>query len=252
MDQLVKQLIDQHLDGKEGEGEGDEEGKGPAKYTKEEREKIKEEIKEAMLSAAQASDPGNVPAGVKRIVAQLTEPKMNWRDLLRMQMQSCIKSDYTFKRMHRKGWHMDAILPGMDNDEYVDIFCALDMSGSIGAEQGRDFMSEVKGIMEEYGQFRVTLCCFDTEVYNVQIFTDDNIDEIDEYEIKGGGGTDFDCVFNYLKEEAIDPKRLVMFTDGYPWNSWGDPNYCDTVFIIHGDKNPNPPFGTWALYEDES
>ena len=41
-----------------------------------------------MLSAAQASDPGNVPAGVKRIVAQLTEPKMNWRDLLRMQMQS--------------------------------------------------------------------------------------------------------------------------------------------------------------------
>ena len=71
-------------------------------------------------------------------------------------------------------------------------------------------------------------------------------------EIKGGGGTDFDCVFNYLKAEAIDPKRLVMFTDGYPWDSWGDANYCDTVFIIHGDKNPNPPFGTWALYEDES
>ena len=72
------------------------------------------------------------------------------------------------------------------------------------------------------------------------------------FEIKGGGGTDFDCVFNYLKAEAIDPKRLVMFTDGYPWDSWGDANYCDTVFIIHGDKNPNPPFGTWALYEDES
>jgi len=112
-------------------------------------------------------------------------------------------------------------------------------------------MSEVKGIMEEYGQFRVTVACFDTAVYNVQTFTDDNIDEIDTYELKGGGGTDFDCVFNYLKEEAIDPKRLVMFTDGYPWDSWGDPNYCDTVFIIHGDKNPNPPFGTWALYEDD-
>jgi len=147
---------------------------------------------------------------------------------------------------------MDAILPGMDNDEYVDIFCALDMSGSIGSEQGRDFMSEVKGIMEEYGQFRVTICCFDTQVYNVQTFTDDNIDAIDEYEIKGGGGTDFDCVFDYLKAEAIDPKRLVMFTDGYPFDSWGDPNYCDTVFIIHGDKNPNPPFGTWAIYEDDS
>src|SRR5210317_781887 len=67
MDELVKQLIDQHLNGKEGDGGKDEEGKGPTKYSKEEREKIKEEIKEAMLSAAQASDPGNVPAGVKRI-----------------------------------------------------------------------------------------------------------------------------------------------------------------------------------------
>ena len=75
-------------------------------------------------------------------------------------------------------------------------------------------------------------------MYNVQTFTDDNIDAIEEYEIHGGGGTDFDCVFNYLKEEAIDPKRLVMFTDGYPFDSWGDPDYCDTVFIIHGDKNP--------------
>jgi predicted metal-dependent peptidase len=125
------------------------------------------------------------------------------------------------------------------------------MSGSIGAEQGRDFMSEVKGIMEEYGQFRVTICCFDTAVYNVQTITSDNIDDIDTYEIKGGGGTDFDCVFDYLKEEGIEPKRLVMFTDGYPYDSWGDANYCDTVFIIHGDKNPNPPFGTWALYEDD-
>ena len=25
-----------------------------------------------------------------------------------------------------------------------------------------------------------------------------------------------------------------MFTDGYPWDSWGDENYCDTLFIVHG------------------
>ena len=252
IDELVSRMLDQHLDGKEGEGDEGEDGKsGPAKYSKEEREKIKDELKEAMLSASQASDPGNIPAGVKRIVSQLTEPKMNWRDLLRMQMQSTIKNDYTFSKMHRKGWHTDAVLPGMNYDEYVDIFCALDMSGSIQDSQGRDFLSEVKGIAEEYGQFRMHIACFDTKVYNMQVFTSDNLDEIDEYELKGGGGTDFDAVFNFLKDEGIEPKRLVMFTDGYPWDSWGDANYCDTVFIIHGDKNPNPPFGTWALYEDD-
>ena len=253
IDDLVSKMLDQHLDGKQGEGDEGEDGKsGPAKYSKEEREKIKDELKEAMLSASQASDPGNIPVGVKRIVAQLTEPKMNWRDLLRMQMQSTIKNDYTFSKMHRKGWHTDAVLPGMNYDEYVDIFCALDMSGSIQDSQGRDFLSEVKGIAEEYGQFRMHIACFDTKVYNMQVFTSDNLDEIDEYELKGGGGTDFDAVFDFLKEEGIEPKRLVMFTDGYPWDSWGDANYCDTVFIIHGDKNPNPPFGTWALYEEDA
>ena len=62
--------------------------------------------------------------------------------------------------------------------------------------------------------------------------------------------TDFDCIFDYLKEEGRVPKLLIVFTDGYPFGSWGDEDYCDTTWIIHGDPNPNPPFGTFALYED--
>jgi predicted metal-dependent peptidase len=140
----------------------------------------------------------------------------------------------------------------MRNDDMIDIAIAMDMSGSIGDAQGRDFLSEVKGIMESFDQYRIHLFTFDTDCYNPQQFNSENLDEITEYELQGGGGTDFDAIFNYLKEEQIEPKRLVVFTDGYPWGSWGDENYCDTVWIIHGDKNPNPPFGTWALYEQES
>jgi predicted metal-dependent peptidase len=76
------------------------------------------------------------------------------------------------------------------------------------------------------------------------------MDDIEEYEMYGGGGTDFDCIFNYLKEEGRVPKLLIVFTDGYPFGSWGDEDYCDTTWIIHGDPEPNPPFGTFALYED--
>jgi len=248
---LLDKMLDQHLDG-EGEGEGDDRnGKGPAQYSKEEREQIKQEIKEAMLSAAQTSDAGNIPGGVKRLVQHLTDPKMDWRELLRMQLQSTIKSDYTFTRLNRKGWDCDAILPGMDYDERIDVAIAMDMSGSIGAEQGMDFLSEVKGIMEEFSNFNIHLFCFDTNVYNPQDFTADNLDDIGDYELMGGGGTDFDAIFKYLKQEEIEPKRLLVFTDGYPWNSWGDANYCDTVWIIHGDPNPDPPFGTWALYNED-
>jgi len=251
MEQLMDQVIDQHLDGESG-SDKDGEGKGPAKITEEERQQIKDEIKEAMLQAAQASDPGNIPAGVKRLVQQLTEPKLDWRELLAMQLESTIKSDYTFAKINRRGWHMDAVLPGMQNEQMIDIAVAMDMSGSIGDAQGRDFLSEVKGIMEQFSQYRIHLFTFDTEVYNPQQFDSDNLEEITEYDLQGGGGTDFDAIFNYLKEEQVEPKRLVVFTDGYPWGSWGDENYCDTVWIIHGDKNPNPPFGTWALYEESA
>lgn len=145
---------------------------------------------------------------------------------------------------------MDAIMPGMRNDDMIDVAVAVDMSGSIGEAQGRDFLSEVKGIMESFDQYRIHVFCFDTAVYNPQQFDSENLEDIADYELAGGGGTDFDAIFNYLKEEQIEPRRLVVFTDGYPWGSWGDENYCDTVWIIHGDRNPNPPFGTWALYEN--
>ena len=257
IDQLIERMLDEHMDGdQEGNGSGSDKegkegnGKGPARLTPEERAQIRDEIKEAMLSAAQTSDAGNIPAGVKRMIQQLTEPKMNWRELLRMQLESTIKSDFTWARPSRRGWHMDAVMPGMKNDELIDIAIGIDMSGSISDRQGQDFLSEVKGIMEQFQSYRIHVFCFDTEVYNPQQFNSDNLDTIDGYELKGGGGTDFDAIFNYLKQEEIEPHRLVVFTDGYPFGSWGDENYCDTVWIIHGNKNPDPPFGVWAEYEE--
>jgi hypothetical protein len=54
-----------------------------------------------------------------------------------------------------------------------------------------------------------------------------------------------------MKEHDIVPKKFIMFTDGYPWDSWGDSDYCDTIFIVHGhhDKNLQAPFGMTAHYE---
>jgi len=251
---LLDRVLDEHLDGDEGEGDG--EGKEPGKggkrprLTKEEREKIKDEIKEAILSAAQTCDAGTLPGGIKRIIQNLTEPKMSWRELLRMQLESTIKSDYTWLRSSRKGWHVDAVMPGMKNTDMIDIMVFMDMSGSIGEQQGRDFLSEIRGIMETFDAYRIMVACFDTEVYNLQVFTSENLDSIDTYDLMGGGGTDFECMFNFMKAQDIEPKRLVVFTDGYPCGSWGDENYCDTVWIIHGDKNPSPPFGVFALYGD--
>ena len=256
------EMLDEHLDGDgEGDGEGGEEEKDAngnnvskkrPKYSKEEMKKIKDEIKEGMMQAAQAAGAGNTPGEVQRMIRELTEPKMNWRELLRQQIQSTIKHDFTFARPNRKGWHSGAILPGMNFDETIDVCIALDMSGSIGDSQARDFLGEIKGIMEEYKDYSIKLWCFDTGVYNEQDFSADGGEDLLDYEIFGGGGTDFMANWTYMKEQGIEPKKFIMFTDGYAWDSWGDENYCETVFIIHShhDKNLQAPFGVTAHYEE--
>ena len=255
---LIDKLLDDHMDG-EGNSDSDEDGddkdgrgKKP-KLSAEERQKIRDEIKEAVLAAAAASDgAGNLPAGVKRLIQDMTAPKMNWRELLRMQLESTIKSDFTWMRASRRGWHMDAVMPGMKNDELIDIAIGIDASGSIDNQMLRDFLAETQGIMDQFQSYKIHIFTFDTGVYNPQQYNSDNLDAICDYEVKGGGGTDFDAIFNYLKEEQIEPKRLVVFTDGYPFGSWGDESYADTVWIIHGNTTVVPPWGQHAYYEKET
>ena len=241
--QQLGELLDEHIDW-EKEGKG-----GRPQYSKEELKKIRDEIREATMQAANAAGAGNTPASVARMIRDLTEPKMNWREMLRQQIQSLIKNDYSFSRPNRKGWHTGAILPGMKFDETIDVAISLDMSGSIGDDQAKDFLAEVKGIMDEYKDYKIKLWCFDTKVYNEADFDGYN-DDIMSYQIKGGGGTDFDCNWEYMKEHDIVPKKFIMFTDGYPWDSWGDENYCDTLFIIHGNTTIVPPFGSHAYYDE--
>jgi len=246
------QLLDEHVDW-EGEGEKDADGneKRPS-YTKEELRKIRDEIKENMISSAQAAGAGNVPGEVQRMIKDLTEPKMNWRELIRQQIQSTVKSDFTMSRPNRKAWHTGAILPGMNFQDTIDICIGLDMSGSIGNSQAKDFLSEIKGIMDEFKDYNIKVWCFDTQVYNEQDFSADNGEDLSAYEIYGGGGTDFDVNWTYMKDNDIQPKKFIMFTDGYPWNSWGDETYCDTVFVIHShnDKNLQAPFGITVHYNE--
>ena len=259
LDKLGK-LLDEHIDW-DKDSQGNIEGKdkkgggksgGAPKYTKEELKKIKDEMKEAMIAAAQSTGAGNLPGAIQRMIQELTEPKMNWREIIQQQIVSTMKSDYTFMKPSRRSWHMDAILPGMINTDKIDICLALDASGSISEEMCREFLSEVRGIMDQYRDFTIHLWSFDTAVFNPQIFTPDNADELEDYVLGSGGGTDFDCNWEFMKSEGIDPKKFIMFTDGWPFDSWGDPDYCDTVFLINNqyERNIEAPFGLTVPYEN--
>ena len=259
MPELLKQLgdmLDEHIkegDGQNGEGDGDKEGKGKRPgMSKEEAQAIKDEIKNAMIQSAAAAGAGKTPAGIQRMIKNLTEPKMDWRQLVRQEIQSIVRNDYSFTRPNRKSMHSGAILPGMKEATTIDVAISIDMSGSIGEVDATTFLSEVKGIMDQYEDFKINLWCFDTDIYNHQEITHDNSDELTDYQPEGGGGTDFEVNWTFMEEHGIRPKKFIMFTDGYPCGGWGDEDYCDTIFIVKGNEHAEAPFGQTVIYEKEA
>lgn len=276
----IEMPLDMHLSGEgdsdedgEGDGAGDSDGEGNGKKTvkvnvmgdgdgppsvsAKDLEQIRNEIKSAVIQAAQSAGAGNIPAGVRRMIEELTEPKMDWRELLEMHIKSAQKDDYTFRRVSKRSWGVSQqlgrklIFPGQNDAETIDVVCVIDTSGSMTQKMLTDFLSEVKGIMEMFPDFTLRLLTFDTQVYDYMVFTPENIDEIHAYPMSGGGGTMFECVFDFLKEEEIEPAKMVFMTDGYPCGTWGDEDFCDTLFVIHGSHNIIPPFGAVAYYDDE-
>lgn len=237
--------FDIHLEPGDGKGEP---------MTEEEQRNLSDEIRAAVMQAAKSAGAGNTPGGVKRLLKDLVEPQMDWREILNMKIQSMIKNDFTWSRCSRKSQASGIYLPGTKEDVKVKAAVSIDCSGSMGDDMLRDLLSETKGIMQQFTDFELEVWCFDTKVYNHAKFTPDTIDEIDDYEIKGGGGTSFECNWTYMKENNIEPERFIMMTDGYPCGGWGDPLYCDTLFLIHGDTKRSivAPFGMTAWYEPDS
>ena len=252
---LIDKVLDEHLkseDDSNGKDDEDGDGKGtsgPVPMSAAERKALKDEVREAVLQAAEQAGAGNVPGNVKKMIQDLTEPKIDWRELIAQQIESMIKADYTWQRPSRRAWHMDAIMPGMKPGETIDICVVVDSSGST-AGMIKDFLGEINGIMEQYEDYKIHVWCFDTAVHNPKIFTHENAETMDGYEVEGFGGTDFEVNWTWMKEEDILPEKMIVFTDGYPCGSWGDPDYCDTVWIIQGSTNIEPPFGIWAYYDE--
>lgn len=263
----IEMPLDIHLDGKGGksgdEGKGQTvkvrvsgSGDGPPSMTASELEELRQEVLSRTIQAVQAaqaqSNAGCIPAAVKRLISDLTEPKLDWRTMIDTHVRSQMKCDYTFQRLSRVDLDGGLIFPAEDDDTMAEADIWIDTSGSMGPDLLREIMSEVKGIMMTFGQFKLRVGCFDAKAYEVQEFTERNIDDLDNFELQGGGGTLFNSFWTAMKDAGRVPERLVCFTDGWPCDSWGDgfEDYCETLWVVHGGNRAKAPFGLTVYYED--
>jgi predicted metal-dependent peptidase len=133
-------------------------------------------------------------------------------------------------------------LPSLSSD-LLRIVIAIDTSGSVDESLLADFLGEVNSIMQAYPNYEIDVITADAKVQSHKVFLPgENL----EYEVSGGGGTDFRPVFEYIDSYIDYPTLLLYFTDGmgtFPKNE----AFYDVMWIMPEEKEV--PFGEVMVLE---
>jgi len=183
---------------------------------------------------------GELPAGLDMVIPSLFSHKLHWRELLYRYLAEFAKSSYSFMPPNMKYLYRGICLPSLHSD-LLRIVIAVDTSGSVDTLLLAQFLGEVEGIMQSYGNYEIDLLTADLKVRSHQTYLPG---ERLEYCVSGGGGTDFRPVFDYIDSTIDYPSLLLYFTDGMGCFPDSPPPY-DVMWVMPEGKPV--PFGDVLL-----
>ena len=206
--------------GKEGSGNWDDHSRW---NTADEDETLNDVWSKNLLDASESisvRDPdkkqGLIPMCADRILKELKKPQTDWRTILNDFIQEEI-TDYSFTPPDRRFDDNPFYLPDYNEKEDMvkDILFMIDTSGSMSDEEITAAYSEIKGAIDQFnGMLKGWLGFFDAKVVEPKPFASEG-----EFKIispKGGGGTRFDIIFEYVKKHMETlPASIIIMTDGY-------------------------------------
>lgn len=188
-----------------------------------------------------------------RELEQLLEPKVDWREVLRefVKATCSAKDTSSWRRVNRRFLSTGMYMPSMVGEKVGHLVVGVDTSGSVGGKELAEFLSEVKGIAEEVKPEKVDLLYWDGEVAGHEEYSENDVANIvTSTQPKGGGGTSPSCVSTYLNEQKIKPECVIMLTDGYVGNDWGNEWPCPVLWVITGGNDVVAPNGKTIHIKD--
>ncbi|MFW5487314.1 MAG: DUF2201 family putative metallopeptidase [Desulfovibrio sp.] len=211
-------------------------------------EKAERDMKVALGQALQqALNMEDLPQGLERLVNHSLRPQLDWQTLLRRFLQSCTANDYSWTPPNRRYIHMDLHLPSLRSQELPEIVLAVDTSGSVDKETLDIFCAEISSLLESFDT-QLTLLLCDAAVQDVKKIT--RLDLPLSFDAKGGGGTDYRPVFEYIEEHGLHPACCIYMTD-FECNRFPDPPGYPVLWVNSGRRMANPPFGDVLMLSGE-
>jgi len=255
-DILKQEKKDGGGDGGEGEGGFDVHDWADAKgMTDADKKELLKEIDQAIRQGIMAHQKiaGTGAGGLDRELEGLLEPKVDWREVLREFVKATCnaKDASSWRRPNRRFLSTGVYMPSMIGEKVGHLVVGVDMSGSIGAQEQAEFLSEVKAIAEEVNPEVVDLLYWDCEVARHETYEGSEVSNIiQSTKPRGGGGTSPSCVSTYLKEKNIKPECIIMLTDGYVGSDWGSEWTAEVLWCIVGGNTEVAPNGKTVHVKD--
>jgi predicted metal-dependent peptidase len=242
----VFNLIHQSDDGDgDGDGEMDEhDWKGAQDLSDEEKGALARDIDEAIRQGALAA--GKMGGTGSRDLEELLKPQVDWREVLREFISTtCAGNDYsTWARPNRRLMSQGVYMPSGISQRVGELVVAIDTSGSISNSTLTAFLSEVKSICDTLHPEQVRLLYWGHEVVGDESYKTDELDGlITSTKPRGGGGTDVNCVTQYMTAEGINPQACIVLTDGHLYGGWGEWS-CPVLWTVIDNESAVPTAGT--------
>jgi predicted metal-dependent peptidase len=180
---------------------------------------------------------GKLGGALARMIDHLLQPNLPWRMLLARYLSSAARDDFSYMRPSRR--EGDAIFPSLRSAQ-IDLVIAIDTSGSIKDNEIEEFTAEIDALKGQV-RARVTLMACDAQLAEGAPWIFEPWEEIrlpDSF--KGGGGTSFRPVFDWIARHGSRPELLVYFTDAQGEFPVSEPEY-PVIWLIKGKEKP--PWG---------
>ena len=207
---------------------------------------------EDAAEAIKIRDPSNarglLPAFAERILKELKKTQTDWRTILNDFIQEEVV-DYSFAPPDRRFDDSPFFLPDFNGkeDRVEDILFMIDTSGSMSDDMIAAAYSEVKGAIDQFnGKLKGWLGFFDAAIIKPQPFSDEN--EFKIIKPAGGGGTDFQIIFEYVFHHMSDklPASIIILSDGYaPFPQEKLAGGIPVLWLLNNEE-VNPPWGKVA------
>ncbi|MFV1972901.1 MAG: VWA-like domain-containing protein [Thiohalobacterales bacterium] len=203
----------------------------PDPLSESEREQLSIQWRQRLAGAAQqAMQAGKLGGHLLRLVDHLLAPQLPWRMLLARYLTAASRDDYSYMRPSRR--EGSAIFPTLRSAQ-VDVLVVLDTSGSIKPDEMREFVTEIDAIKGQV-RARISLHACDAQLAADGPWMFEPWEEFTlPGTLRGGGGTRFTPVFDWLAQAGQLPDLLVYFTDAAGEFPQQEPDF-PVIWLVKG------------------